>query len=234
MTPAPNLFQFCLGRRITALPESVLETTGPVVLGCVTRLLSLWAEGLKGANRLLCLERLLRRLLWKLGLKNKVASPARSTSLWETSPESFPFSPSCVQWKQSPPKQTNKQNQYGGGGEKLRGTVYEDWNSNELLSTSLGQGEEGLTLARSILKESCVFFFFFFKHCDGLRADAGFFFCMLQFSGFYFGFLFFFPFTEKERKSHPQHCSRWQPGGSGVKGGATGVKPTEFILSEAL
>lgn len=78
------------------------------------------------------------------------------------------------------------------------------------------------------------FFFFFFKHCDGLRADAGFFFCMLQFSGFYFGFLFFFPFTEKERKSHPQHCSRWQPGGSGVKGGATGVKPTEFILSEAL
>lgn len=48
---------------------------------------------------------------------------------------------------------------------------------------------------------------------------------MLQFSGFYFGF--FFPFTEKLRKSRPQVCNR---GGSGVKGGAMGVKPTEFIL----
>lgn len=38
----------------------------------------------------------------------------------------FSLSPSCVQWKQFPPKQTNKQNQYGGGGEKFRGTVYED------------------------------------------------------------------------------------------------------------
>lgn len=77
------------------------------------------------------------------------------------------------------------------------------------------------------------FFFFFFKHCDGLRADAGFFFACYGFLGFILDF-FFFPFTEKERKSHPQHCSSWQPGGSGVKEGATGVKPTEFILSEAL
>lgn len=54
---------------------------------------------------------------------------------------------------------------------------------------------------------------------------------MLQFSRVYFVFVFVFPFTEKQRKSHyPQPCSSRQPGGSGVKGGAMGVKPTEFIL----
>lgn len=195
MTPAPNLFQFCLGRRITALPESVLETTGPVVLGCVTRLLSLWAEGLKGANRLLCLERLLRRLLWKLGLKNKVASPARSTSLWETSPESFPF-PLRVFSGNSLPlnKPTNKTNM-GVGGEVAWNCLWR-LKLKRIAEYFVGAGRGGPYPCPVYIK-GILCLFFFFKHCDGLRADAGFFFCMLQFSGFYFGFLFFFLLRKK-------------------------------------
>lgn len=42
-------------------------------------------------------------------------------------------------------------------------------------------------------------------------------------------FWIFFPFTEKLPEV-PSSTSL-QPGGSGVQGGAMGVKPTEFILS---
>lgn len=110
MTPPPPILQFCLGRRTAVLPENVLETTGPVLLGCCR----FEPRGRRGANRLLCLERLLLRLLWKLGLKNKVARPGQERGSLRDFTGIFPFSPSCVQWKQFPPKQTNKQNQYGG------------------------------------------------------------------------------------------------------------------------
>lgn len=41
------------------------------------------------------------------------------------------------------------------------------------------------------------FFFFFFKHCDGLRADAGFFFACYSFLGFILDFFFFFLLRKK-------------------------------------
>lgn len=144
----PNPFQFCLGRSTTALPESVLETAGPAVLGCVTRLLLYWNAGLREGG----------------GGDTKQASESWATSgsgwcgSWgkeqgsqaqpgarvfeRLHPNLFPFVCPVETFSPPPtPKQTNKTNM-GQGNEVPWNCLWRLKLANGWV-LSLGQGEEG-------------------------------------------------------------------------------------------
>lgn len=85
MTPPPSL-SVLSGKEHYSLSRDRARDHKPCRHGLCNQAAVALKRGTEGAggvvaNRLLCLERLLCRLVWKSGLKNKVARPARSAGL---------------------------------------------------------------------------------------------------------------------------------------------------------